>query len=91
MAFQKTSVLTSKNSNTYSSSAEWIAEHGACGTETPGVTNWTITADGTNAVTRVLQFATEADGQAVGVTVGTRDESTRTWTTAHEHTGLVEV
>lgn len=90
MAFQKTSVLTSKNSNTYNSSAEWIAEHGNCGTTYPEVTNWTITADGTNAVTRVMQFATEADAATVAARPGLGD-SVRTWTTVHSHTGLVEV
>ena len=91
MAFQKTSVLTSKNSNTYTTSEEWIAEHGPCGTSHENVSNWTINANGTNAVTRVLQFATEADGQALASAFSGGDAESRTWTTTHQHTGLIEV
>jgi len=31
MAYTHVSTLTTGNSNTYSNSAEWIAEHGPCG------------------------------------------------------------
>lgn len=61
MAFTHISTLTSTNANTYSTQDDWIAEHGSCGLNNPLVTSGTITADGTNAVTRTLVYANRDD------------------------------
>ncbi len=63
MAYTHVSTLTSKNSNTYATKADWIAEHGNCGLTNPLVTSGDIVADGTNAVTRTLVYAERDDRQ----------------------------
>lgn len=63
MPYTHVSRLTSQNSNTYATKAEWIAEHGKCGLDNPLVTSGDIVADGTNAVTRTLVYAERDDRQ----------------------------
>lgn len=91
MAFQKTSILVSKTGNTYNTAEEWISEHGTCGITNEEVSFGEIIADGTDTVKRVLQFETEEIGQAFANTIKQRSSDERTWTTTHQHTGLIEV
>lgn len=60
MAYTHVSTLTTGNSNTYSNSAEWIAEHGPCGINHEQVESGSIAADGSGTVTRTLVYANEA-------------------------------
>jgi len=75
MAYTFTSKLTSKNSNTYTTVNEWIAEHGPCGTNYDTVTTGSLTlADDGASVTRVIVYENEAAKDAhftahAGVTV----------------------
>lgn len=74
MAITRVSTLTSTNSNTYSTSDEWIAEHGKSGLGHEEVDSGTIVADGTNAVTRTLVYA-DADARARHNSSGNTDAS----------------
>ena len=87
MAYTFTSTLTSKNSNTYSTVNEWIAEHGPCGTNYDTVTtgSLSLSEDGAS-VTRVVVYEDEAAKDAhftakAGVTV--------TWN-ASDHNGVAD-
>lgn len=61
MAYTLTTTMTTKNSNTYATEAEWIAEHGPCGINNPIVVSGQIIADGTGTVTRTLVYENETD------------------------------
>ena len=74
MAISRVSTLTSTNANTYSTSDEWVAEHGKCGLGHETVESGTIVADGTNTVTRTLVYA-DAAARTEHNTAGNSDAS----------------
>lgn len=87
MAYTYTSTLTSKNSNTYSTVNEWIAEHGPCGTNYDTVTtgSLTLSEDGAS-VTRVVVYENEA---AKDAHFTAKANGTYTWN-ASDHNGVTD-
>lgn len=85
MAYTFTSELTSKNSNTYSTVNEWIAEHGPCGTNYDTVTtgSLTLSEDG-STITRVMVYE---DENAKDTHFTDHAGITPTWNAAN-HTGV---
>jgi len=65
MAYRVTNILTTTTSNTYASAAEWIDEHGNCGTINPLVTSGSITLASPTSVRTVKVFASEDDHAAL--------------------------
>ena len=65
MAYRVTNILTTTSGNTYASAAEWIAEHGHCGTINPLCTSGSITLAGPTSVRTVKVFENEDDHAAL--------------------------
>ena len=61
MAYRVSNTLTTTSGNTYANIDEWKAEHGACGTLNPLVTDGTLTWIDNTSVRCVKVFASEAD------------------------------
>lgn len=61
MAYRVTNILTTTTSNTYASAAEWIDEHGHCGTINPLCTSGSITLASPTSVRTVKVFESEDD------------------------------
>jgi len=61
MAYRVSNTLTTTNGNTYADVSEWVADHGNCGTQSPLVTDGTLTLLNDTSVRCVKTFASEAD------------------------------
>lgn len=61
MAYRVTNILTTTSGNTYASAAEWIEEHGRCGTQSSLVSSGSITLASPTSVRVVKVFENEAD------------------------------
>lgn len=61
MAYRVSNTLTTTNGNTYADVSEWVADHGNCGTQSPLVTDGTLTLINDTSVRCVKVFASEAD------------------------------
>lgn len=65
MAYRVSNTLTTTNGNTYADVSEWVADHGNCGTQSPLVTDGTLTLLNDTSVRCVKTFAEEADHTAL--------------------------
>lgn len=65
MAYRVSNTLTTTNGNTYASTAEWISDHGPCGTQAPSVVNSSLTLLDNTSVRCVKTFNDQAAHEAL--------------------------
>lgn len=65
MAYRVSNTLTTTNGNTYANTAEWISDHGPCGTQSPNIISGTLTLLNSTSVRCVKTFADIANHTAL--------------------------
>ena len=65
MAYRVSNTLTTTNGNTYDNTAEWISDHGPCGTQAPSLVNGSLTLLDSTSVRCVKTFNDQAGHEAL--------------------------
>ena len=65
MAYRVSNTLTTTNGNTYANTAEWISDHGPCGTQSPNLVNSSLTLLDSTSVRCVKTFNDQAGHESL--------------------------